>query len=173
MGLLKRMHPLAGITASLTILVFWSSTVFAELSGSLSWVTAVKLHIPWGLCLLVPALAMTGASGFRMAGRSTDAQITRKKRRMAVIAGNGLLVLVPSALYLAALAARGDFGVRFYVVQALELIAGATNLTLMTLNIRDGLRLTGRLARNDLRKVERQPGPAAPVRRETIPRLGP
>jgi len=65
---------------------------------------------------------------------------------MAVIAGNGLLVLVPSALYLAALAARGDFGVGFYVVRALELITGATNLTVMTLNIHDGLRLTRRLA---------------------------
>jgi hypothetical protein len=31
------------------------------------------------------------------------------------------------------------------VVQSLELIAGATNLTLMGLNARDGLRMAGRL----------------------------
>jgi len=31
------------------------------------------------------------------------------------------------------------------VVQVIELIAGATNLTLMGLNVRDGLRLSGRL----------------------------
>jgi len=33
-------------------------------------------------------------------------------------------------------------------VQAVELVAGAINLTLMFLNIRDGLRLTGRLRSN-------------------------
>ena len=34
----------------------------------------------------------------------------------------------------------------FTRIQGLELIAGATNLALMGLNIRDGLRLTGRIA---------------------------
>jgi hypothetical protein len=33
----------------------------------------------------------------------------------------------------------------FYVVQAIELIAGATNFVLMGLNVRDGLRMAGRL----------------------------
>jgi hypothetical protein len=44
-------------------------------------------------------------------------------------------------------ASRGDFGSLFHAVQAVELIAGAINLALMSLNIRDGLRLTGRLMR--------------------------
>jgi len=79
-----------------------------------------------------------------MAGASRNPTILRKKRRMPFIAGNGLLILVPSALYLAALASRGDFGIIFYTVQALELVAGATNLVLMALNIGDGLRLTRR-----------------------------
>ena len=39
----------------------------------------------------------------------------------------------------------GSFDTTFYVVQVVELIAGATNLTLMGLNVRDGLRMTGRL----------------------------
>jgi hypothetical protein len=37
------------------------------------------------------------------------------------------------------------YDARFHVVQALELLAGATNSTLMGLNGRDGLRLSGRL----------------------------
>ena len=64
---------------------------------------------------------------------------------MLFIAGNGVLILIPAALYLSALASRGEFDGIFYSVQAIELIAGAINLTLMSLNIRDGLRLTGRL----------------------------
>jgi hypothetical protein len=92
-------------------------------------------------------LAMAGASGFLMSRGSVDPRILRKRRRMQFIAGNGILILAPTAFILAALAGRHDFGVGFYALQAVELIAGATNLTLMSFNIRDGLRLSGRLAR--------------------------
>jgi hypothetical protein len=144
--MLRRIHPVAGIIAFLTILTFWSSTVVAELFGSVETITFVKQTIPWGFLMLVPALAITGASGFWLAGTSSEPTIVRKKRRMPFIAGNGLLILIPVALYLARLASRGEFDGLFYGVQAVELIAGAVNLTLMSLNIRDGFRLTGRLS---------------------------
>jgi hypothetical protein len=35
----------------------------------------------------------------------------------------------------------------FYAVQALELVGGAANITLLSLNMRDGLRMKGRLRR--------------------------
>nr|WP_298682174.1 hypothetical protein [uncultured Dongia sp.] len=143
--MMKRLHPLAGMTALFTILLFWLATVTSELSGSAALIACVKQAIPWGLLLLVPALALTGASGFSQAGASTDLRIRAKKRRMPFIAGNGLLILVPCALYLASLAGRGDFGTVFYLVQGLELAAGALNILLMSLNLRDGLHLTGRL----------------------------
>jgi hypothetical protein len=72
---------------------------------------------------------------------------------MSIIAGNGLLILVPSAFYLASKAAAGDFDAWFYGVQALELAAGATNIALMALNVRDGLRLGGRLGTSRPRYV--------------------
>ncbi|MGA2495535.1 MAG: hypothetical protein ABSF67_21810 [Roseiarcus sp.] len=143
--MLKRIHPIAGIIGFLTILTFWTSTVLSELSGSLQAISAVKQAIPWGFLILVPALIITGASGFRMAGASPNGRILAKKRRMPFIAGNGLLILIPCALYLAMLASRGQFGASFYTIQAVELVAGAVNLTLMALNIRDGFRLTARL----------------------------
>ncbi|MGD0640507.1 MAG: hypothetical protein ABSC22_07150 [Roseiarcus sp.] len=142
--MLKRIHPVAGIIGFLTILTFWTSTVLSELSGSVQAIAAVKQAIPWGFLILVPALIITGASGLRMAGASPKGRILAKKRRMPFIAGNGLLVLIPCALYLAMLASRGQFGAAFYAVQAVELVAGATNLTLMALNIRDGRRPSGR-----------------------------
>lgn len=149
--MLERIHPLSGALAFLTILTFWVSTVMSESFGAEATITAVKLSIPWGFLILVPALAITGFTGLRMAGASADPAIVGKKRRMPFIAGNGLLVLVPSAIYLAVLASRGAFGTVFYAVQAIELIAGAVNLTLMALNMRDGLRLSGRL--KDLQTV--------------------
>jgi hypothetical protein len=78
---------------------------------------------------------------------------------MPVIAGNGLLILVPAAIVLDRWAAAGVFDARFYVVQALELVAGGTNLTLRELNMRDGLRLSGRL----------RPAPPEPRHRSRAP----
>ncbi len=142
----RRIHPIAGTIGFLTILVFWISTVVSELFGSPETVAAVKQAIPWGFLWLVPALALAGATGFRMAGASSDARIARKKRRMPIIAANGVLVLLPSAFCLAWLASQGELGLLFYSVQAVELVCGAINLALMSLNLRDGLRLTGRIA---------------------------
>jgi hypothetical protein len=140
--MLNRFHAIAGAIGFVTILGFWLSTVTSELFASAAVVAVVKETIPWGFLVVVPALAITGVSGFRMAGASSNPRIVKKRRRMPFIAANGLLILMPAALYLATLAARGEFGMLFYGVQAIELIAGAVNLTLMSLNIRDGLSLT-------------------------------
>lgn len=94
--------------------------------------------------MLVLALVVAGAGGFRLAGGSADPIIVAKKRRMPFIAGNGLLVLIPSAITLAVLAGTDRFGAAFYGVQALELTAGAVNIVLMSLNARDGRRLRAR-----------------------------
>jgi len=140
-------HPIAGVLAVLTIASFWLSTALTELFGSPAMVTAVKIAIPWGFLLLIPALAATGGSGFVWAkGRKVEL-IGAKIRRMPLIAANGILVLVPSALFLALKARAAEFDTSFYIVQALELAAGATNIMLLGLNIRDGLRMTGRFRR--------------------------
>ena len=64
---------------------------------------------------------------------------------MPFIAGNGLLILIPSALFLASKANSAEFDAIFYAVQALELGAGAANIILLGLNMRDGLKIKGRL----------------------------
>ena len=146
--MLTKLHPIAGVIGFVTILTFWLSTVTSELFGSTAAIAAVKETIPWGFLVLVPALAIAGASGFRLGRASSDPRIVSKKRRMPIIAANGIFILIPAALYLAMLASRGAFGTAFYAVQAIELLAGAVNLSLMALNIRDGFRLTaGRRAR--------------------------
>jgi hypothetical protein len=54
-------------------------------------------------------------------------------------------------------ASRGEFGNVFYRVQAIKSAAGAINIALMVLNMRDGLRLTGRLTRSRLKMQARRP----------------
>ncbi|WP_321505593.1 hypothetical protein [Breoghania sp.] len=141
----KLIHPIAGAIALLTIAAFWLSTALSELIGSKEVVIAVKTAIPWGFFLLIPALAATGGTGFSLAKGRKAGLIAAKLKRMPLIAANGLLVLIPAALFLASKAEAGEFDAAFYGVQALELIAGATNLVLLSLNMRDGYRLTRRL----------------------------
>ena len=145
--MLNRIHPVAGTLALLTILTFWVATVLSEAFGETATVIAVKTAIPWGFLILIPALAATGGSGFALASKRSGALVERKRRRMAFIAANGLLILVPSALFLSFKAQAGEFDGTFYGVQALELIAGAVNLVLLGLNLRDGRRL-GSIPRN-------------------------
>ena len=144
MSLIRRLHPVAGGLGFAIILLFWTSTVAVELWGGRDAIIAWKQTLPWGLLLLIPALATTGATGFRLGGRSPLPLVLAKKRRMPIIAANGLLVLTPSALALAWLASQNALGVTFAVIQSVELIAGAVNLTLMALSIRDGFRITPR-----------------------------
>lgn len=141
--MLRILHPLAGTVALGLIGTFWLSTMLAELSGSPPTVVAVKTAIPWGFLALVPALAAAGASGAMLSRGRRDGRAAAKLRRMRLIAANGLLVLVPSALFLASRAAAGAFGPGFIAVQAIELIAGATNIVLLSRNLKDGLRMTG------------------------------
>jgi len=143
--MLKTIHPVAGAVAMLMIATFWLSTALSELFASQDVVLLVKTAIPWGFLILVPAIAAAGASGLAMTKGGRTGVVGAKFRRMRFIALNGLLVLIPCALFLAMKARAGAFDASFYAVQAIELIAGAVNLTLMGLNIRDGLRLTRRL----------------------------
>ena len=89
-------------------------------------------------------MAITGATGFAMGGKSTSPILVAKRRRMPIIGANGLLVLITAAIFLSIKAQAGEFDTAFYTVQVLELLAGATNLFLMGLNIRDGRQMSRR-----------------------------
>lgn len=140
--MLKIIHPVAGLIAIFTIATFWLSTVISELFLSEAAIVAVKTAIPWGFLILIPALAATGGSGFAWSKGQRQGLVGTKLKRMPFIAANGLLVLIPAALFLASKARAGDFDTMFYVIQALELIAGATNISLLGLEMRDGMKLT-------------------------------
>ncbi len=141
----NKVHLIAGLLATATIATFFLSTVLVELFGSHEAVATVKsLIVLPGLFVLVPAIAATGGSGFYLSKTRHGRLVDAKKKRMPFIAGNGLLVLIPCAIFLERWAAAGHFDSAFYTIQALELLAGAVNLTLMGLNIRDGMTVTGR-----------------------------
>ena len=50
---------------------------------------------------------------------------------MPILAANGILILIPAAVFLSFKAQSGAFDTIFYAVQAVELIAGAANIVLL------------------------------------------
>ena len=141
----SKLHGFFGSVALVCIVTFWVATVISELFLDQGNVTCVKNAILTGMWVLIPAMAATGGSGFSLASARRGRLVDVKGRRMKVVAANGLLVLLPSAWGLASWANAGQFDRAFYTLQALELVAGAVNVTLLALNMRDGLRLAGRL----------------------------
>ena len=148
-----KVHAIAGIIGFLMIALFWTSTTYSELFTDYTTIAAVKAAILKGMFVLVPAMSIVGASGISLGGKRRDRLSLAKKKRMPIIAANGLLILLPAAFYLESKAASGAFDSMFYAIQFLELIAGATNLTMMGLNIRDGFKLTGRIGRGGRQRV--------------------
>ena len=139
-------HRFAAISALLLIMSFFTSTVMVELFAGYAATLAVKTYILYGIALMVPMMATAGITGAKMAGKVKKGPLVSKKKRMPFIALNGLLILLPSAIYLQHLASIGQFDGTFYTVQAIELVAGFSNICLMLLNVRDGRKVTKRAA---------------------------
>jgi hypothetical protein len=113
-----RLHLTAAATAVTTTVLFILAAISTALLDT-HRTADVRQAMLWGLLVLVPALVITAATGFGLAGTSADPRITAKKRRMSFIAGIGLL-------------------------QTVEALAATISLALMARNIGDGLRLTAR-----------------------------
>ncbi|MBL3827211.1 MULTISPECIES: hypothetical protein [unclassified Marinobacter] len=143
--MMLNLHRLSAAIATLCIAIFFSATILVEIFGSPGSVATVKSLIVWpGLFILVPSIALAGGSGFTLAKARSGKLVSQKKTRMPVIGINGILILIPCAVFLDSWASVGAFDARFYTVQGIELLVGAVNLVLMGLNLRDGLKLTGR-----------------------------
>lgn len=138
------LHAAAGCIALLTISAFWISTVLSELFASPSTIAAVKQNVLWGMLILIPAMATVGATGANLGKGWRLPLVKAKQARMKRIAANGLLILLPSAIFLAARAQAHQFDTAFYAVQIIELLAGAINIILLSRSLRDGLSLRNR-----------------------------
>lgn len=138
----KRIHAVAGIVALTLVATFMTATIVVEIIGDRSAIVAVKTAIVLALFALVPSVMIAGTTGRSMAAGRRTPVFRRKRRRTALVAVVGIVVLVPCAVVLRIMAVDGDFGTAFATIQAVELTGGLANLTLLGLNARDGRRLT-------------------------------
>lgn len=148
-------HALAGTGAFIMISAFQMATLTGEIIGDGSLIASIKTGIALSLLVLAPLMAIAGVTGRRLSGGATKGLPVAKLRRLQIAAINGLLVLVPSALFLLWKARTGSLDMSFRAVQTLELGAGLANVTLLGLNMIDGFKLSGRLRHRPATKANR------------------
>ncbi len=139
-------HATGGAAAIVIISTFWISTLVSELLLDNSAVVVVKHAIVnYGLAPLIIVMAIVGGSGNLLANGRSGGLVGAKKRRMPILVANAVLVMIPSAFFLNYKASSGQFDSWFYVVQVAELAVGLVQLSILRLNFRDGLIMTGRM----------------------------
>lgn len=144
-------HASAGTVALFCLASFWTSTAVSELFFAAQAIVTVKVWILNGMWILIPAMTIAGSSGFALASTRSGRLVAAKKKRMRIVAMNGLFIMLPSAFFLAHKATAGQFDTLFYAVQGVELAVGLVQLILMGCNFKDGLKLAGRLNLASLR----------------------
>lgn len=76
---------------------FWLSTLISELFLSQEAVVLVKHSILQAMWIMIPAMAAVGGSGFALSRVRKGNLLAVKKKRMQLIAANGILILLPCA----------------------------------------------------------------------------
>ena len=87
-----RIHAIAGAIGFLTILTFWTSTVYSEVFGTHETIIAVKNAIVLGLFILVPSMAIVGGSGMSLGKKRRGKLIEAKKKKMPIISREAGLI---------------------------------------------------------------------------------
>lgn len=136
MPTLRSIHLAAAALAATLVATFWGSTAltlwrFPEAYG------AVHHGILWGIPVLIAAAATAGITGRKLAGPRSDRPVRRKRLLSALLALNGLALLLPCALILREAPPRG-------LLPAVELLAGGLQLGLLFALARTGRTLSRR-----------------------------
>jgi len=139
-----KFHFIATIVAVITIVSFFSMSLYAEILGDHSFIKAVKEFIVYALPILIISMPSLAISGNKLAGKSKNALVMQKRTRMKFIMLNGF-VLVFLAIYLYYRSNFQEIDTTFFVLQLAEFAFGLSNLTLIGLNARNGMQLSGKL----------------------------
>ena len=139
-----RIHFFATIVAVMTILSFFSISLYAEILGEKTFIKTVKEFILYALPIMIISMPSLAITGNKLAGKSKNPIVIQKSRRMKFIMLNGF-VLVFLAIYLYYRSHYQEIDNTFFVLQLTEFAFGLTNLTLIGLNARSGMQLSGKL----------------------------
>lgn len=139
-------HLVATIVATMTIAVFFTSSLIAEISGDHDFIRSVKAFILYALPVMILAMPALKITGDKLAGKSKNPTILAKAKRMKFVVVNGI-GLVTLAIFLYYRSHYQSIDNVFLTAQIAEFALGLANLTLIVLNARNGMQLSGRIKR--------------------------
>lgn len=136
-------HVGATIVAMLTILTFFSLSLFAEIQGEVQFIKQVKAFILYALPVMIITMPVLKITGDKLAGKAKNSIILVKQKRMKgmIINGMGLILL---AVFLYCRSHFYPLDKVFLLAQMVEFILGLGNLTLLILNAKGGMQLSGK-----------------------------
>jgi len=141
---LAKIHLAATMVAAITIVTFFTTSLTAELSGDFEIIKQVKFLILCVIPLLIVAMAVLNITGTKLAGETQNIQILAKKKRMKWMMVNGV-GLISLAVFLFYQSHYRNMNSTFILAQIAEFILGLANLILISLNVKSGLKLSGKL----------------------------
>lgn len=144
-----RTHFIATIVAAITILTFFSFSLIAEIKGDVEFIKSVKAFILYALPIMILAMPMLKITGDKLAGKSTNSIVLVKKKRMKLMMLNGI-GLISLAVFLYYRSHFHTIDNVFLIAQIAEFGFGLCNLTLIALNTKSGMELSGKLKRKKL-----------------------
>ena len=151
-----RAHLIATIVAVITISTFFALSLFAEIKGDKILIKSVKAFILYALPIMVLAMPALKITGDKLAGKSKNPAVLAKAKRMKFVILNGIgLISLAVFLYY-----RSHYYMTdniFLMAQIAEFVLGLANLTLIIINARSGMQLSGKIKTNKYDKKKRQP----------------
>lgn len=113
---MTKIHVVSASLGLALISFFFLCSLYAEVFGDKATIIQVKERIFYGVWLLIPAMAIAGMTGHKLAPRAKSGLIMNKKKRMPFVAVNGLFILTPAAVFLKNAALSGAFNSAFYTI---------------------------------------------------------
>lgn len=141
---LATIHLLATIVAVLSISTFFTISLIAEIKGNDDFIRSVKAFILYALPIMVLAMPTLKITGDKLAGKSKSPLILAKIKRMKLVLMNGM-VLISLAIYLYYRSHYQQIDGVFLIAQIAEFAFGLFNLSLIFINAKAGMHLSGKL----------------------------
>ena len=151
-----RAHLIATIVAVITISTFFVISLFAEIKGDKILIKSVKAFILYALPIMVLAMPVLKITGDKLAGKSKNPAVLAKAKRMKIVILNGI-GLISLAVFLYYRSHYHMIDNIFLRAQIAEFVLGLANLTLIIINAKSGMQLSGKIKTNKYDKKKCQP----------------
>lgn len=136
------LHASAGVCALIMLLAYFVGTTITVLLYTPQDMILVEQTILQSMWVYIPLILIAGAIGLLLGNKRKGLIVEAKKRRMFLVVVFSLFGLLPNCYLLANNLLKDEQVIVLFVLQAIEFAVEIISITLLILNLRDGIRLT-------------------------------